>query len=263
MSGFPLVSVITVCKNPGDVIRNTFKSVVEQSYSNIEYIIIDGGSYDGTLDWLTDLPQKNHISKLVSEADEGIYSAINKGIRAASGELIGILHAGDIYHQDAIFNVVQVFLKERADCKVIAGGMRLISPDGKQFKNYVLPKDALKQLAYRMSLNHPSVFIARDAYLRSGLFDESYRFAGDYELLRRFYKCGECFILISDILTTMAYGGVSTLPKNLFKVALEFGRAQFGSEFSLKKLKSICKFIIINGISILRKNIFRWGRNTS
>ena len=263
MSNLPLVSVITVCKNPGDAIRFTFESVIEQSYSNIEYIIIDGGSDDGTLDWLMDLPQKNHISRLVSEGDNGIYSAINKGIRAASGELIGILHAGDTYNQDAIFNVAQVFLTNRADCKVIAGSMRLISSDGKKFKNYLLPKDALKQLTYRMSLNHPSIFIARDAYLRSGLYDESYKFAGDYELLYRFSKYGERFFLISDVLTTMAYGGISTKPFNLYKVAQEFGRAQFGPEFSFKKLKIICKFFAINGISIFRKNIFSWVGNPS
>lgn len=102
------VSIITVCYNSAETIEKTIQSVISQSYQDIEYIIIDGGSYDGTLDILTKYRSK--LSKVVSESDDGIYDAMNKGIALATGDIIGILNSDDCYsNSDVIESIVSAF----------------------------------------------------------------------------------------------------------------------------------------------------------
>ncbi len=122
----PLVSIITVCLNSEKTIEQTIQSVINQTYPNIEYIIIDGKSTDRTLEIID--KYKGKISILVSESDEGIYDAMNKGLKLATGELIGIINSDDWYESDAVETIVNSFLADR-NVQVIYGNMDVYDQD--------------------------------------------------------------------------------------------------------------------------------------
>ena len=197
----PLFSIITVCKNSANTIEKTLKSVEMQSYSPIEYIVIDCISHDGTLDLIKSCAA---VSKWVSEPDEGVADAFNKGISLASGEWIGILNADDWYEKDAIAMVAQHI--EHAD--VIHGPVRYWRDDGT--KQIFHPNQSV--IRREMSINHPSVFVRRAVYKDVGGFDRSFRLAMDYELLLRILKSGYRFHCISKyVLANMRCGGLSDI----------------------------------------------------
>jgi glycosyltransferase involved in cell wall biosynthesis len=197
----PLFSIITICKNSANTIGKTLKSVESQSYPLIEYIVIDCVSSDGTLDIVKASPA---VSKWVSEPDEGVADAFNKGISIASGEWVGILNADDWYEIEAIATVAQHI--EHAD--VIHGPVRYWRDDGT--KQIFYPNQAL--LRREMTINHPSVFVRRAVYKDVGGFDRSFRLAMDYELLLRILKSGYRFHCISKyVLVNMRSGGLSDI----------------------------------------------------
>ena len=109
MNHQPKVSIITVCFNSAKTIRDTIESVINQTYKNIEYIIVDGGSTDGTIDIIKEY--EPYIAKWVSESDDGIYDAMNKGIMMSTGEIIGLVNSDDFLELEAIKNVVKTYLK--------------------------------------------------------------------------------------------------------------------------------------------------------
>lgn len=254
----PLVSIITVCKNPGVLIRETFLSVTLQSYSNIEYIIIDGQSSDLTINWLTEPAQRCKISVLISETDNGIYSAINKGIRVASGTIIGIIHAGDTYEGDAISSVVSEYRKHRNQFRIIAGGMRLIYENGDNKRVLKLKKGSVERLRISMTLFHPSVFVAKSSYIQHGVFDETFKISGDYDLLRRFYIAGEKFLVLDKCLTSMRHGGISTQLRSLRLIVVEYGRARFGTEISPVRIVASIILGSLTLASMVKATLSRW-----
>lgn len=256
MRDCPLVSIITVCRNPGLSLEKTVQSVSRQHYQKIEYIVIDGASSDGTIEWLKNSKQAGNITKIISEKDSGIYAAINKGIGLSTGELVGILHAGDTYELDAVSHVVDVFLNFKKESSVIAGSINIVSDHGKN-KIYQISAKGISGLSLGMSLYHPSIFITRNAYLRSGLYQENYRICGDFELLHRFYSLNENFQVTSKVLSNMEYGGVSTQFKYIFIAAKECSEIVFPKESSIRKKWMVVKYVIINGLSIFKKNILK------
>ena len=204
------VSVITVVFNAKDTIARTIQSVMMQSYSNIEYIVIDGGSTDGTQEILGGL--KDKISILVSEPDKGIYDAMNKGIRLASGDLIGILNADDFFKKnDVLARYVDAF----QDSKLMA-----VFADVEYFDKHNIniasrryrSKDFNSaKLANGVMPAHPSLYLRREIFERFGLYDPSYRIAGDFEYIARVFKGGDVrWLYIPDVVVRMQVGGVST-----------------------------------------------------
>lgn len=196
----PLISIITVVYNGEKYLEQTIQSVLNQTYDNIEYIIIDGGSRDRTLDIIRQY--EDVIDYWVSEKDNGISDAFNKGIRYAQGELIGIINADDWYEEGCIQNLIDNFSK--AD--ILYGNLQY-------WKNYdkgalFLPNkpDLLKK---EMVLNHPAIFVKKDVYKKFGLFREDFRYAMDYELLLRFWKNNVSFFYINTVLSNMRYEGIS------------------------------------------------------
>ena len=148
-----LISIITVVYNDLNRIRQTMQSVLNQDYSNIEYIIIDGGSIDGTLEVIKSL-QTDKV-KILSEKDYGIYNAMNKGIKLASGELIGILNAGDTYEPNTLRTI------SLSHGEVVTGHMHRTNYLGDiVFTNYRYPKN-LKKMFEAMPLNHPVTFVKK------------------------------------------------------------------------------------------------------
>ncbi|TKT87653.1 glycosyltransferase family 2 protein [Dyadobacter frigoris] len=200
----PLVSIITVCFNSQKTIKKTIQSVLDQSYPNIEYIIIDGASSDSTLpiikEFMTNSSEDSFI--LVSEPDKGIYNAMNKGINMAKGELIGIINSDDWYETDAVETVVSSYLQHKE--AIHYGFMRIIKFD----QEYLVERSHFNFLNEKM-IQHPTCFVPKKIYELNGLFDESFKSAADYDFMLRIKKNGIKFITIDRILANFTVGGVS------------------------------------------------------
>ncbi len=189
------VSVITVCRNAEKVIRDTVRSVVTQTYSNIEYIIIDGASADNTLSAIkeaqSDSQSVRHIN-VVSEPDEGIYDAMNKGIKLAHGDYIYFLNAGDtLYDRYVVQNAVKHIVNTKAD--VIYGDICYIHPDGrKEIRKY--GQSCAKKIYYLTGdcINHQAMFTRKTCY-ENELFDTAYKICADREWMMRICKKGSSF----------------------------------------------------------------------
>lgn len=192
----PLVSIITVVCNGAKHLEHAIESVLHQTYQNIEYIIIDGGSTDGTLDIIR--KYDDQIAYWLSEPDEGISDAFNKGISMSSGDIIGIINADDWYEPGTVEKVIKRFLECKPDILhgIVRRGDELIIPD-----------EAM--LRYEMSINHPTVFVTRLSYIKLGLFRNDFRCAMDYEWMLRAKESGLSFLYINQCLAHMRLGGVS------------------------------------------------------
>jgi glycosyltransferase involved in cell wall biosynthesis len=207
------ISVITIVLNQKDLIEQTIKSVLDQKGVDVEYIVIDGGSTDGTVEKVE--LYREHITYFVSEPDGGIYQAINKGISFASNPLVGLIHCGDYYKKNALKTVYDEFLKTKPD--VIYGNIEVIEKVGNKVISR-FPTANHKLLRNKMSVFHPSTFISLKAYKEFGLYNISYRSAADYEFLLRLFINGCVFFYIPQVLAVFRAEGLSS--KN-FKLSLE------------------------------------------
>lgn len=199
----PLVSIITVVFNAAATIERTIQSVLSQSYGNIEYIIIDGGSTDGTLDVID--KYRDRFAYFVSEPDGGIYDAMNKGIRKATGDIIGLLNADDWYKPDAIKVVADAYKRTGAD--IIVGEAWVIDEKG---RGHIRGNSSFDELWRGISACHQSIFITRNTYERFGLYDTQYELCADHELLLRMYHNGVTVFMTDDILVNYSATGKSS-----------------------------------------------------
>ena len=201
----PLVSIITVVYNGAKTIQQTFESIRKQTYNNIEYIIVDGGSTDETLSIVK--ANKDIVSKWISEPDEGLYDAMNKGIKMAKGELVGIINSDDWYETDTIKHIVNAYSKHQ-DKKIFHGDINHIYEDG-AVKLRKFNPSVFKFKYYGMTYNHPSVFVHRDIYVRH-LYDSTLRALSDYQfMLVNFLEDLEQFLYIEQVLANYRLDGIS------------------------------------------------------
>lgn len=227
------VSIITPTLNAAGTIENTIKSVVEQTYPNIEHIIVDGGSADGTVNIIK--KHKDKISKFVSEKDKGIFDGMNKGIKMAGGEIIGILNSDDIYAtKDAIETVVENMQKNKAE--VCWGDLVYINPkEPDKIKRY-WKSSSYKKGKFKKAWMppHPTFFVKKKTYNKYGLFNLDFPISADFELMLRFlakYKTRSCYI--PKILVKMKLWGNSNKSiKKIIKGNLECYKA-----FKINNLK--------------------------
>lgn len=238
----PLVSIITVVKNRKNTILRSLESVGKQSYPNIEHIVIDGKSSDGTTEIIKLYKRK---IKLIIEQDQGIYDALNKGIKIASGSLIGILHSDDLYYdENTVSEAVKTFTASNYDgvygdvyffnknspCKIV----RVIRSE-----NY-----GFKKISLGLMPAHTSFFFKKTIFDRYGYYDTTYKISGDFEFMARILKDNHGkFIYNESIKIKMQLGGISTsgiknfiiknfeirkacrknnINSNLFKISLRF-----------------------------------------
>ncbi len=204
MNNKPLVSIITVCYNSEKYIEKTIQSVLNQTYDNIEYIIIDGKSTDNTVDIIK--KYENQIDFWKSEEDKGISDAFNKGLRKANGEIIGILNSDDWYEKEAIQTVIDLYSKTGKDFYV--GALRYWENDH-CFISYPDPRYAEKITYCMPRLNHPASFFKKDVYDEIGLFDTDMDYAMDYDFFLRATESGKKGCLTKEILSNMRLGGAS------------------------------------------------------
>ena len=174
------VSIITVSFNSVKTIEQTIKSVINQTYKNIEYILLDGASTDGTQQIIE--KYKDRISYYVSEKDSGLYYAMNKGIEIATGDIVGIINSDDWYAQDAVQSVIDSFQQDEPD--LVYGKIICVSSDGTE---RIVRKTPLDKIWYSMAVSHPSVFVKKKYIMNLELLILNYKCAADYELMLRFF----------------------------------------------------------------------------
>jgi len=208
-----LVSIITVCYNSDKTIKNTIESVLNQDYDNIEYIVVDGASKDKTVEIVKSCNEKfkdrfGREITLISEPDNGIYDAMNKGIFKASGELIGIINSDDSYEMNAVSRAVasldESTLDEKSNLYVIYGGINRYSTDGKLISKEWYSHEFLDE---RM-IAHPATFVSKALYEKLGAYDTKYPSAADYEFMLRIKDNPSVkFIPIYEMLANFTMGG--------------------------------------------------------
>lgn len=206
----PLVSVITVCYNSSSTIAQTISSVLAQDYPNIEYIIVDGDSNDGTVDIIKSY--ENQIDKFISEKDDGIYEAMNKGIEMASGEIIGILNSDDLYYENTtISNVVHEMNEKHVD--IIYGDLVYFrTKDESKIVRYYEGRDFSRTLVSKGWVPpHPTFFVKKEVYDKYGKFDTQFKLSADFDLIVRFLSFhGVSYYYLPSVLVKMRLGGEST-----------------------------------------------------
>ena len=206
----PLVTIITVVFNGEKYLEQTIQSVINQNYDNVEYIIIDGGSTDGTVDIIRKYEDK--IDYWVSEPDGGLYYAMNKGIQLATGELIGLINSDDIYNDGTVSKVTDQYVNPQKLRFVIISGsiFRTDSQGNIKIRLYTSHKSLEEKIEWRMPLHHPATFVSCDVYKTIGAFNTKYKIAGDYDFIyRAFHSHKVKFLIIDDFLTSMRLGGLS------------------------------------------------------
>jgi glycosyltransferase len=203
------VSVITVCYNSADTIETTVQSVVSQDHAELEYILVDGASSDGTLKILE--KYKSKISTLISEKDKGIYDAINKGILAATGDMVAILHADDFYTSaDVISKVVRTFREKGTD--TVYGDLQYVDrKDVSVIRRHWVSGEYEKAAFLKGWMPpHPSFFVKRKCYIQYGTYSTALKSAADYELmLRLLYRHNCTAAYLPEVLVKMRVGGKS------------------------------------------------------
>ncbi len=220
------VSIITVCYNSEKYIEFAIQSVLNQDYKNIEYIIIDGNSKDKTLEIVKSY--QNRISKIVSEKDKGIYDAMNKGIMAATGDIIGILNSDDIYlNNNVISNVVNVFNSNKTQ-SIFADIMYVERENTDNVIRY-WKSNSYKQGAFRKGWHpaHPTFFVRKEVYDKYGIFNLEFPLAADFELMLRFLERYQISsIYLPNPLIKMRLGGATNKNiKNIINQNLECYKA--------------------------------------
>jgi glycosyltransferase involved in cell wall biosynthesis len=229
----PLVSIITVVLNGESHLEDTINSVLSQTYENLEYIIIDGGSTDRTNEIIDSY--SDNISKHISEPDEGIYDAMNKGISHSTGDLIGILNSDDYYNDNRVIEkIVQVFENHKTDS--IYANIDYVSPnqDGKIIRKWI--SGPFKENSFRKGWHpaHPGFFVKKEIFQEFGLYDLSYKIAADFELMLRFLEKHKITnYYFPESIINMRLGGASN--KNLWNILK--GNKECYRAFRKNKLK--------------------------
>lgn len=204
------ISILTVSYNSASTIQDTIESVKSQEYKDIEYIIIDGNSTDGTVDIIK--ANAAHVTKWISEPDKGIYDAMNKAVKLATGEVVGILNSDDYYADTTILSHVAKAFEDPA-IDAVFGNLVFVDPSNlnKVVRTYSSGHWHPKKLSWGFMPAHPTFFVRRKYYEQFGLFKTDYKIAADYELLIRFlYVHKLTYTYLPLTMVKMRRGGVSS-----------------------------------------------------
>ena len=239
------ISIITVCYNSEKTIRKTIESVLNQTYKNIEYILVDGASKDETVKIIEEY-QDRFLGKMkyISEPDQGIYDAMNKGIKLATGELIGILNSDDYYELDAVEHMVSSMTKDKY--QILYGFLR----SWKNGMEYCIDRATPQFLRERM-IGHPACFVSKSVYDDFGMFDLQFVSVADYDFMLRMYDNKAVhFIPVNYIITNFALGGMSasgTAWLDLLKLRKNYGmisEKDYRKELAKDKIYKIYRSIL-------------------
>ena len=241
------VSIVTVCKNSAATITKTITSVLEQTHSGLEYIIIDGASTDGTQDIIKSFGRS--IEVFISEPDDGIADAFNKGILRASGSIVGLINADDCL-LPGVIDKINKFFAAHLDVDVLHGDVLLY--DGSHLIKKIRPAGRWWYPWRLVLFNHPATFVRRSVYEEYGLFDTNYRIAMDVEIFLRWKSRGVKMTYLPEVFVNMNCGGASGQCAEVGiwesrKVLLEYGysaimvNVQLVGRMMINKILSIGK----------------------
>lgn len=244
------LSIITVCYNSAKTIRQTFESVIGQDDNDYEYIVIDGGSTDGTVDIIKEYEKKFsehgiHFS-WISEKDDGIYYAMNKGIEMATGEIIGIINSDDFYENGAFMRIHEASISN-PEVDVFHGILRYIDNGNVMW----LEASGDSVLETRGMIQHPTCFVRKKTYSKFGLYNTEYRYVADYELMLRYKRNGCKFLLVEYILANFRLNGLSST------IAAQVEDAKLKRNYGLIDEKGYRKYIRDVKWNELKKTIKR------
>jgi len=247
------VSIITVVYNNRKYISGAIESVLSQIYTDIEYIIVDGGSTDGTIEVTNSY--KSNISKFISEPDNGIYDAMNKGIKLATGDIVGFLNSDDFYPNERVISeVVNTF--ENNDIACLYGDLIYVNANNINKIVRYWKSQSYKNGLFKKGWHppHPTFFVKKEIYEKYGYFNVNYKIAGDYEIMLRFLEsCNISTFYIPQVLVKMRVGGKSNKNiKNIIKANIECYKA-----WKENGLKISPFFIIKKPLSKLSQLIYK------
>ena len=198
------ITIITVCFNSGKTIEDTIKSVLKQTYENYEYLIIDGGSSDNTLDIIRSYEKKfKGKLKYISEKDKGIYDAFNKGIRMASGDIIGFINSDDVLNGKDVFDKVVNNISDGVYSDVLMMDNNFNTP----VRNFISGKTKNNGIFHPA---HPALYLKKEVYNEVGEYNLDYRIAADLDLMLRVINKGYKLNYVKDYFVLMRVGGAST-----------------------------------------------------
>jgi glycosyltransferase involved in cell wall biosynthesis len=207
-----LISIITVCFNSEKTINQTLESVLNQSYNNIEYILIDGGSSDNTLNIIKSYADKFNAKgmkyKYISEPDNGLYDAMNKGVKLANGEWVGIINSDDWYELDACEIIVKNI---EPNIDVLHGLCAYYENINNKLLFILLSSHSAEAMYYsNLAIEHPTVFIRKNVY-EEFQFSLKYKLAADLDILMNIFVRGHKFKLVQEKISNFRLGGISTI----------------------------------------------------
>lgn len=240
--GSPLLSIVTVCLNSEKYLEQTIQSVLKQTYKNIEYVIIDGGSGDGTLGIIK--KYAGDIAYWVSEPDRGVYHAMNKGIKASTGDIVYFLNSDDYLFDEHVVEAVMNCFEKNKDAGLVYGHVILADPPSGL--NLCMGREiSTGDLKKGITTPHQGLFMRKDILAENGLFNEGYKIAADFDLLVKCFIRGYKALYIDKVIAYYRFGGIS----NNFLMILEYReiiKKYFGTVTYLKYLyktefKNICK----------------------
>lgn len=231
------LSIITICYNIKDEIEKTCQSIVNQTWQDFEWVVIDGGSTDGTVEVLN--KYRSRINVFISEPDKGIYNAMNKGIKLASGEWLSFMNGGDAYAANDVLE--KVFKNKKYDADVLYGDVREFYTDGRiLIRRY--PDELNLDFFIDDSINHQSSFIKRNLFDKFGLYDEIYKIAGDWEKWIVFSQNGCKFQKVNITVANFMCNGISS---NESALAVELEKIQ--AKYFVKQ----SRYLLFGGLLIL------------
>ena len=231
----PLISIITIVFNGVKTIEQTINSVINQTYKNIEYIIIDGASTDGTVDIIR--KYEDRIANWTSQPDKGIYDAMNKGVGKAKGKWIGIINSDDWYDPNSVENLIEQ-AREHPEVQIFHGLQRYIKSNGE-----VLCVTGSNNMPNSM-FEHSTCFVLKEIYEKLELFNSEYVICGDYDLMLRAYNNSVKFHLIEKVQSNMRLTGRSESVKYFIKRRVENEMIKYRNGHKTK-LELLISFIFL------------------
>jgi glycosyltransferase involved in cell wall biosynthesis len=205
------ISIITVCYNSEKTIRDTIESVLSQDHPDIEYIVIDGLSDDNTINIVNEYSEK--ITKIISELDEGIYDAMNKGVKCSTGDIVGILNSDDFFENSFVISDVVNHFNSNPTASLVIGDVVFVEPSNteKITRFYSSAKFKRWKLRFGWMPPHAATFIKKAVYEKVGIYNVNYKISADYELFVRMLMVHKLdYSRINKVLVRMRSGGIST-----------------------------------------------------
>lgn len=225
MNKNPKITVVTACLNSEKTIRHTIESVLNQTYTNYEYIIKDGGSTDSTIRIVKEYePLFEGKLRLIFQKDRCMYEAMNQGIDCAKGDIIGIINSDDYYSVDTLAHVAEIYANAETDLLVVIGDMERVSETGELIHRYHFTQELVDQ---KQCFGHPSMFASKAVYNKIGRYDTSYKLAADGDWQYRAMEDDAVQVLLCPhVFNHMREGGASDNPKYRWKWFKERSRMQ-------------------------------------